>query len=226
MEDSLKTWPREERPREKLLQQGACALTDAELIAVLLRSGFRRTSVMALARDLLQKCGGLRGLLSLEGRRLAEVKGLGPAKAAALLAVTEISKRCLKQDMLGKSFIREPQCAVDYLVADFQDQKREVFKVLFLDKAHAVLDARTLFTGTVDRAMVHPREIIRTALELHASALVLAHNHPSGRLEPSPEDRDITARLAAICESMSMKVLDHLIVGGSRYFSFRENGLL
>ncbi|HTL48059.1 MAG TPA: DNA repair protein RadC [Verrucomicrobiae bacterium] len=226
MAETLKSWPAGERPREKLFQHGPASLTDAELLAVLLRSGFRQTGVMTQARDLIAAFGGLRGLFSQEGKRLGEIKGLGPAKAATLLAVTEISKRCLKQQMIGKSFIREPQAVVDYLTADFQDQKKEAFKILFLNKAHAVIEARTLFTGTVDRAMVHPREIIRAALEFHASALVLAHNHPSGQIEPSAEDREITAKLASLCEAMSMKVLDHIIIGGNRYFSFRENGLL
>ena len=223
---SIKTWPESERPREKFWRYGAGVLSDAELIALLLRSGGRRQNALELARGLLQSFGGLRGLLGSEKKAIQAVKDLGPAKSASVLAVAELARRYLREEVIGKSYLRDPQAVVDYLVADLRDQKREVFKVLFLDKAHGVLDARTLFTGTVDRTAVHPREIIREALELHATALVLVHNHPSGRPEPSGEDCELTRRMASLGEGLSLKVLDHLIIAGNGYYSFREHGLL
>lgn len=178
------------------------------------------------SRELVGQNGGLRRLLTLEVGRLREIRGLGPAKAAALAAVLEIAKRFLREEMTGKSVIREPQSVMDYLSAALRDEKREIFKVLYLDKGHAVSAEETLFTGTVDQAAIHPREVIRAALEHHASALVFVHNHPSGRLEPSREDREITAKLKVLCQEMGIQVLDHLIIGGSGYYSFREHGLL
>lgn len=224
--DSIKLWPEHERPREKFWEKGAEALSDAELLALLLRSGSGDRNAVGLAREVLRQFGGLRGLLSRTPQSLCEIRGLGPAKAAAVGAVPELARRFLREAMLGKSYLRDPQAVVDYLVADLRDRKREMFKVLFLDKGHAVIVDRTLFTGTVDRTAVHPREIIREALEHHASALVLVHNHPSGRADPSAEDCELTRRMASLCEGLSLKVLDHLIIADNGYYSFREHGLV
>ena len=223
---SIKSWPVSERPREKMLQGGVSILSDAELLAVLLRSGNHGKDVLTLARDLLSEAGGIRGLFNLESHRLSAVKGLGPAKVAALLAVMEIARRCLKENVLGRSYVKEPQAVLDYLSFELRDQKKEFFKVLFLDKANCILDSKTLFAGTVDQTAVHPREIVAEAIGRHATALVLVHNHPSGRVEPSHEDRQLTAKLASVCGELSIKVLDHLIIGDNRFFSFREHGLL
>ena len=222
----IQSWPDAERPRERLLQGGATQLSDAELVAVMLRSGVRGKDAVALGRELLARFGGLRGLLSADRESLLKVSGLGSAKSASLLAVAELSRRFLLEQVPGKNVIRDPQAVIDYLYAALRDRKREVFKVLFLNKANGMTGEADLFQGTVDEAAVHPREIVRAALERHATAVILVHNHPSGRVEPSPEDRTITQKIKAACETVSIRVLDHLIVGDNRHFSFREAGLL
>ena len=223
---TIKDWPASERPRERIFREGPATLTDAELIALLLRSGIHGKDAIMFSRDLVTQYQGLRGLLNADPEKLKTFRGLGLAKAASLLAVHEIVKRFLREEMTGKSVIREPQAVVDYLSAAMRDEKRELFKVLYLDKGNAVMGEETLFTGTVDQAAVHPREVIKAALEWHASALVFVHNHPSGRLDPSREDRELTKKLQSLCNEMSIQVLDHLIIGRSGYFSFREQGLL
>lgn len=223
---AIHAWPEAERPRERLFEKGAPALSDAELLAVLIRNGTRGTDAVALARHLLAKTGGLRGLLASDPRELRKEKGFGPAKAAALLAAAEIIRRALRQEVIGKNVISDPEAVIAYLYASLRDRKKEVFKVLFLDKANRIIDETDLFEGTIDEAAVHPREVIRAALERHATGLVLVHNHPSGRVEPSIADREMTTKLAGACSPVGIKVLDHLIVGGNRYLSFREEGWL
>ncbi len=222
----IRGWPDAERPRERLMQGGAARLTDAELIAVLLRSGVRGKDAVALGRELLACFGGLRGLLGTRPESLIKVPGLGGAKCASLAAVAELSRRFLLEQVPAKDAIRDPQAVVDYLYAALRDRKREVFKVLFLNKANCVTGEVDLFHGTVDEAAVHPREIVQAALERFASAVILVHNHPSGRVEPSPEDREVTKKITAACGTVSIRVLDHLIIGDNRHFSFREAGLL
>jgi DNA repair protein RadC len=180
-----------------------------------------------VGRETLVRYGGLRGLLAAErpGKE-AVVKGLGPAKSAALIAAREICRRRLEQELPGKNVLRDPQSVLDYLAVEMRDRSREAFKVLFLDAANAVIFQATLFEGTVDQTAVHPREIMREAIRCQASALVLVHNHPSGRTEPSPEDVELTRKLESACRFLSIRVLDHLIVGGAGFFSFREHGLL
>ena len=169
---------------------------------------------------------GLRGLLSVGWKDLEEVKGLGAAKIATLISTTEIARRQLREEIRGKDFIRDPQSIVGYLSFDLRDKKKEVFKVLFLNRANHVINEKDLFHGTVDQAMVHPREVVKAALDSHATSVVLVHNHPSGRIEPSREDREITNKLHTALLTVSIKVLDHLIVGDNTYFSFREHNLL
>lgn len=222
----IKSWPETERPRERLIKNGASSLSDAELLAILLRSGVRGKDAIALARELLGRFGGLRGLLSVGWAELQQVKGLGQAKITTFLAATEIARRQLKQEIHGKSFVRDPQSVLDYLYSSLRDKKREVFKVFFLNKANQIIDEEDLFEGTVDETAIHPREVVKAALDRHATAVVLIHNHPSGRVEPSPEDREITRKLEAACNAVSIKVLDHIIVGDNQYFSFREQRLI
>jgi len=223
---TIKSWPQSERPRERLVQNGVSSLSDAELLAILLRSGIRGKDVITLSRELLSQFGGLRGLLSIEYNELAKIKGLGQAKAATLLAATEIVKRKLKEDLIGKDFIRDPESVVDYLYASIRDRKKEIFKILFLDKANRITGEQDLFEGTVDQTAIHTREVVKAALDRHASSIILVHNHPSGRTEPSLEDREMTQKLVAACSAVSIKILDHIIVGDNRYFSFQEHGLL
>ena len=223
---SINHWPLTERPRERLLEKGAAHLSDAELLAVLLRNGVKGKDAVALARELLAKTGGLRNLLSAEEKELKKEKGLGAAKIASLIAAVEIVRRSLREEIIGKNVIRDPESVIAYLQASLRDRKREVFKVLFLNKANCIIDDLDLFEGTVDEAAIHPREVVKAALDRNATALILVHNHPSGRSEPSPEDREITRKLQAACSGVSIRILDHLIVGGSRHFSFREQGML
>ena len=223
---SIKTWPEAERPREKLLQQGVQALSDAELLAILFRSGTQGKDVLALAREIMTRFGGFRGLMAADYAALNEVKGMGLAKITSLAVCFEIAKRTLREEIRGKDVIGDPEGVVAYLTLSLRDRAREIFKILYLNKANRILDEEDLFEGTVDEAAVHPREVVRRALEKHATCLILVHNHPSGRIQPSPEDLAITKKLEAACGSVSIKILDHIIIGDNQYFSFRERGLL
>ncbi len=209
-----------------MMQKGAHVLSDAELLAVLFGKGTRGQDVVTFSRDLLVRFGGLRGILSQTPAVFQSVKGLGPAKACMILAVREIGLRQLREKMIGQNFVRSPQAVTDYLSAALRDQKREIFKVLFLDKALRILGERDLFYGTIDEAAVHPREIVKAALEFHASNLVLVHNHPSGKVEPSREDYEITQKIKAACQTISVRILDHIIIGENQYFSFSERNSL
>ncbi|HXV27619.1 MAG TPA: DNA repair protein RadC, partial [bacterium] len=201
-------------------------LSDAELIALLLRNGVRGKDALGLARELLAEFGGIRGLFAVESKRLKTVKGLGPAKISSLLAVSEIGRRRLREEITGKPFLRDPQTVMSYLYASLRDKKKEVFKVLFLNKANCVVNDQDLFEGTLDETAVHLREIIKASLDHHASALILVHNHPSGRIEPSREDIEITRKIQNACQSVGIRILDHLIVGDNQYYSFSEQHLL
>jgi DNA repair protein RadC len=215
-----------ERPREKLIEKGAETLSDAELLAVLFGHGTRGQDVVSFSRSLLLQFGGLRGVLIQQADALGKVKGLGLAKTAMLVAVREIGLRQLREKMIGQNFVRSPQAVTDYLTAALRDQKREIFKVLFLDKSLRIMGERDLFIGTIDEAAVHPREIVKAALERHASSIVLVHNHPSGKVEPSREDYEITQKIKAACQTVSIRVLDHIIIGENQYFSFSERNSL
>lgn len=222
----IREWPEEERPREKMLRDGPAKLSDAELVAILLRSGIKGKGVTSLAQELIIGMGGIRHLLSLTEKDLNSVKGLGPAKKTALLAVAELAKRSLRAQMIGKNYVRDPSAVVDYLYASLRDRKTEVFKVLFLDKGNGILGEEDLFFGTVDEAAVHPREVVRRALEMHATAVILVHNHPSGRIQPSQEDKAVTRKIQEACAAIGIRLLDHLIIGDNAFFSFQEHQLL
>jgi DNA repair protein RadC len=183
---SIREWPESERPREKLLQKGAEALSDAELLTVLFGQGIRGQDAVSFSRYLLLQFGGLRGILAQQTSAFEKVKGLGPARTAMIFAVREIGLRQLREKMIGQNFVRSPQAVTDYLTAALRDQKREIFKVLFLDKGLRIIGERDLFYGTIDEAAVHPREIVKVALEFHASSLVLVTQSPlrQGRAEP------------------------------------------
>lgn len=221
---SVKEWPRSERPRERLLSQGAGALSDAELLAVILRSGLPGKDVIALGRELLAQFGSLRGLLTAEQSQLQEVKGLGQAKITALIAITEMAKRYLRQDLAAGNFLRNPAAVVEYLSMGLRDKKTELLKVMFLDKANRVVGEEDFAGGTADKALVNVRAVMRRAVEKGAVGIVLAHNHPSGGVEPSKEDRLLTDELTKMGKTLSINVLDHLIIGDNRYYSFREHG--
>lgn len=223
---TLKNWPESERPRERLLARGAAALSDAELLAILFRTGFKGKDVLTLSRDLLSEYGSLSKIFSMDTQLLLKKKGLGAAKVTLLQAIGEISRRQMFENLQKGSFVSEPSGAAAYLKVSLRGKDREIFKVLFLDKGNRVKEDADLFTGTVDQAAVYPREIVRKALLVQAASVILAHNHPSGRIEPSPEDIQVTSKIVSACQTVSIKVLDHIIVGGDGYFSFAEKGLL
>lgn len=224
MAKPVKEWPKSERPRERLLSQGPGALSDAELLAVILRNGVRGKDVTSLARELLAQFGGMRELLSADQNELQKVKGLGQAKVTALIAITEMAKRCLRQDLLTGNFLRDPTAVVDYLSLGLRDKKTEMLKVIFLDKSNRVVGEEDFPDGTSDKAMVNVRAVMRRAVEKSAAGVLLAHNHPSGKVEPSKEDRLLTKELKKMGQALSVNVLDHLIIGDNRYYSFREHG--
>ena len=193
---SIRDWPEDERPREKLLARGAAALTPAELLAVLLGSGVRGSSAPDMGRNLLAHAGSLNALLA---RDLAGAPGLGPAKRARLAAALELARRCLGEELAGRTALVSPRDSAAFLKAQLAHKPYEVFACLFLDNRHRVLAFEELFRGTLDGASVHPREVVRASLKHNAAAVILAHNHPSGVAEPSAADRNITACCATHC---------------------------
>ena len=222
----IKDWPAAERPREKLLQRGPGALTDAELLAIFLRTGVPGKSAVDLARELLEAFGGLRPLLAAERAAFCRAPGLGAAKFAQLQAVLEMGRRHLSERLQRGDVLSSPADTRRYLQAHLGHYPYEVFAVLFLDNRHRVIAYEELFRGTIDGASVHPREVVRRALAHNAAALILAHNHPSGVSEPSQADRQITLRLRDALALVDVRVLDHLVVGDVECTSLAERGLL
>ncbi len=222
----IKTLPADQRPREKLLARGATALADAELLALLLRTGLRGTGVLELAHQVLQHCGGFRGLLHADGLQLRGVKGLGPAKRAELMAVAEMARRALAQGLHAQPVFSQPAQVKDYLALHLAGQVREVFVVMFLDQQHRLLALETLFEGTLSQTQVHPREVVRRAIAHNAAAVVLAHNHPSGVAEPSRADEHLTQAVVQALKLVEVRVLDHIVIGHGQVVSLAERGLV
>lgn len=216
-------WPAHERPRERLLTHGPAALSDAELLAIFLRTGIAGKTAVDLARDCLAAFGGLRELLSAEQARFCRHKGLGQAKYAQLQAVLEMARRHLAQNLEQGGGISHPSQATAYIHARLRDYPHEVFACLYLDNRHRVIRFEELFRGTIDGASVHPREVVKAALQHNAAAVILAHNHPSGVAEPSTADRHITERLKSALQLVDIRLLDHLVVGDD-CVSFAERG--
>jgi len=223
---SIQHWPEAERPREKLLSVGPQALSDAELLAIFLRTGCRGQNVVDLARGLIRDFGGLRQLMLADKHRLCSIRGLGPAKYAQLQAVLELAKRHIGEALQRGDILNNPDLTKRYLTARLRDYDYEVFACLFLDVRHRLISYEELFRGTIDGASVHPREVVRRALELNAASLVLAHNHPSGIPEPSDADRRITRRLRDALGLVDIRILDHLVIGDRSAVSFAERGWL
>jgi DNA repair protein RadC len=222
----VKDLPADARPREKLLARGAAALADAELLALLLRTGLAGTGVLQLAQSLLDRFGGLAGLLHAGVDDLKTVKGLGPAKRAEIAAVLEIARRVLAQRLAEQPMFEQPQAVKDYLQLQLAALDHETFGAMFLDTQHRLLAFETLFRGTLTHTAVHPREVVKRALALNAGAVVLAHNHPSGVAEPSRADELITQSLRQALLLVDVKVIDHVVVGRGGTVSFAERGLL
>jgi DNA repair protein RadC len=222
----LKDIPRDARPREKLLALGPAALADAELIALLLRTGFKGVSVLQLAQTLLDEFKGLAGLLHAGSDDLKRIKGLGPAKRAEMAAVIELARRSLQQELAQRPVLDAPAKVKDFLRLQLANRAHEVFGVLFLDAQNRLLRFDEMFRGTLTQTSVYPREVLKRALELHAAAVILAHNHPSGAAEPSRADEFLTQSLKAALQMVDVRVLDHLVVGHGEVVSFAERGLL
>ncbi len=219
-------WPLSERPREKLLLQGSEALSDAELLAIFLRTGIKGKTAVDLARELLVHFGGLRALLQADQEHFCNTQGLGPASFAQLRAVLEMARRHLMETLQRDSALTNPDQVKLYLKARLRDAPREIFLCLFLDTQHRVICAEDLFLGTIDSSSVHPREVVRRALALNASAVIFAHNHPSGIAEPSEADKRITLRLRDSLALMDIRVLDHMVIGDGQTVSMAERGML
>lgn len=223
---SIRDWPAAERPRERLLQRGPAALTDAELLAIFLRTGVAGCSAVELARRLLADFGSLRALLEADLPAFSAHLGLGPAKFAQLQAVLEMARRHLAERLRRDCALESPQAVRDYLKARLRHEPHEVFACLFLDAKHRVLAFEVLFHGSIDGASVYPRQVVKRALAHNAAALILTHNHPSGVAEPSQADRVLTRRLKEALELVDVRVLDHFIVGDGEPLSMAEYGWL
>lgn len=223
---AIKHWPAGERPREKLLAQGARALSDAELLAIFLRTGHAGKSAVDLARDLLLRFGGIGPILSADQKAFCTAKGLGGAKYVQLQAVLELARRHLGEQLVREQVFARPDTVATYLGAHFRDYEREVFLALFLDTRHRLIASEELFQGTIDGASVYPREVVKRALRHNAAAVILAHNHPSGVAEPSGADTRITRLLREALALVDIRLLDHLVVGAGEVVSLAERGLL
>lgn len=223
---AITDWPLAERPREKLLEQGAEALSDAELLAIFLRTGIAGTDAVSLARQLLQHFGGLKPLLAASQTEFCQARGLGEAKYVQLQAVLELSRRFLQQQLQRETVFSEPELVRKYLSHLLSQEQREVFMVLYLDNQHRMICAEPLFQGTIDASPVYPRIVVQRALKHNAAAVILAHNHPSGVAEPSRADRAITELLAQAMALVDIRILDHFVVGDAEVVSFAERGWL
>lgn len=223
---AITDWPEDERPREKLLLRGAEVLSDAELLAIFLRTGVAGRSAVDLARDLLTRFGGLRALLKASRDEFCAAHGLGAAKYAQLQAVMEIARRHLAERLKDRSALASPSDTRDFLRLKLRDLDHEAFCALFLDGANQVLGFEVLSVGTINAASVYTREVVKRALRQQAAAVIFAHNHPSGIAEPSGADRRLTERLCAALALVDIRVLDHFVVGEGPLVSFAERGWL
>ncbi len=223
---AITDWPAAERPREKLLARGAQALSDAELLAIFLRTGVTGKTAVDLARELLDQFGGLRPLLEAEAKTFCAAHGLGLAKYAQLQAVLEMARRHLAETLERGDALTSPELTRRYLRLQLQHEVREVFAALYLDSQNRVLAFERLALGTIDSAAVYPREVLRRCLHHGAAAVIFAHNHPSGVAEPSQADRRITEQLRAALALVDIRVLDHIVVGSGCCTSFAERGWL
>ena len=223
---AFKDLPPDTLPREKLLARGAKALSDAELLAILLRTGLAGCSVLHMAQGMLDQLGGLAGLLNASPQQLAGIKGLGPAKRAEMLAVMELAQRATAQQLQAKEVFGSPQAVKHYLQLQLGHRPHEIFAVLFLDSQNRLIAMEEMFRGSLTQTSVYPREVALRALHHHAAGLILSHNHPSGSVQPSPADRSLTATLSSALGLLDVRVLDHIIVAQGAALSMAEEGLL
>ncbi|MGN7453207.1 RadC family protein [Paenibacillus pasadenensis] len=223
---SLKQWPEEERPRERMLQHGAEALSHAELLAILLRTGSSSETAVHLAARILQQSGSLRGLVDMGHGDLTRIKGIGPAKALQIRAGIELGRRLARSRREETVAVRRPEDAADYLMEDLRYLQVEHFVCLFLNTKNHIVARETLSVGTLNASLVHPREVFRAAIRHGSASLICAHNHPSGDPTPSAEDRALTARLQEAGQLVGIEVLDHIVIGDGRFISLKERGLM
>ena len=222
----IKLLPKDSQPREKLLQRGAHALSDAELLAIFLRTGVKGMNVIELADKLITEFGSLRKLFGSSKQEFCSHKGLGEAKYVQLQAVLEMTQRYLAETINKGDALTSPELTKQYLMSILRDREREGFLILYLDNQHQVICNELLFEGTIDSASVYPREVVKRALHHNAAALILAHNHPSGISEPSQADKRVTYRITDALALVDIRVLDHFIVGDGEVVSFAERGLI
>ncbi|MFD2167371.1 DNA repair protein RadC [Thalassotalea euphylliae] len=220
----LQSWPQAERPREKLLQQGADTLSDAELLAIFLRTGVKGTNVVELARQLINEFGSIAAIYQADEHSFCQRNGLGQAKYVQLQATLEMAKRCLKEQAKTSDYLSSSVQTKHYVVTELGLEPYEVFGVLLLNNQHQVISFKRLFQGTLDAAAVYPRVVVEQVLKARAAAVILVHNHPTGVLEPSLADVAITEQLVKALRLIDVRVLDHLIVAGNRCYSFAEHG--
>ncbi|MFC1672160.1 DNA repair protein RadC [Planctomycetota bacterium] len=224
--DSIKHWPEDMRPREKLFKHGAHTLSDAELLALLLRTGHRGTSAVDLGRNILQEFGSLRELVHTDNSRWDGIKGVGKAKIAQIRAAFEIGKRLMSEQREVKGSLRSPEDIAEMFMPKLRDLKVELFQTIMLDGRNNILDVKEVTHGTPSQAVPHVRSIIAGALGSFAAGIVCVHNHPSGNTAPSRDDKVFTSALRDACGTMDIKLVDHIIIGDNSFFSFVEGGLL
>ena len=222
----IRDWPASERPREKLIELGAEALSDAELLAIFLRVGVTGKSAVDLARDLLNQFGSLNGIFAATEHELSQVHGIGSSKYVQLQAIFEMSRRALNEQLQSRDVLNSPQAVRDYLVLKLGSLKKEVFLVLFLDTQNRLLATEEMFSGSLKETSVYPREVLKRALHHNAASVIFAHNHPSGIAQQSQADELITKQLKQALDLVDVRVLDHFIVAGNNTLSFSERGLL
>ncbi len=218
----IKEWPEDERPREMLLEKGPEALSDAALLAILLRIGRQGQNAIELAREMIEKFGGLSGLLSARHEDLRKIKGIGKAKTAHILAAMEIVRRQFRRPLQRTSVIENPDTLFEYLKASMQNLHREEFRILHLNKSKHLIGEETLFRGTVDESAIYAREVVESAIRKKASALIFVHNHPNGQATASSEDKTLTTELISACKAVRIPVLDHVIIGQDGFVSLRR----
>ncbi|MCA0755276.1 DNA repair protein RadC [Paenibacillus sp. N4] len=223
---NLRDVPHEERPRERMMQYGAEALSHAELLAILLRTGTQRQSAIHLAGALLKQCGSLRNLMDMSMEELTAIRGIGPAKAVQLRAGIELGRRLSRSSPADIVTVRRPQDAADYVMDELRYLKKEHFVCLFLNTKNHIIARETLSVGTLNASLVHPREVFRAAIQRSSASIICAHNHPSGDPTPSPEDISLTKRLVEAGQLVGIEVLDHLVIGDGKYISLKEQGFL
>lgn len=223
---SFKDLPTDAMPREKLLARGASALSDAELLAILLRTGLTGCSVLQLAQAMLVRFDGLAGLLNANTQDLARIKGLGPAKQAEMLAVMELAKRATAQQLREREVLTSPEAVKHYLQLQLGHRPHEVFAVLFLDSQNRLIAMEEMFRGSLSQTSVYPREVALRALHHHAASVILTHNHPSGSVQPSAADKTLTTNLRSALGLLDVRVVDHIIVAQGHALSMAEEGLL